>query len=261
MATDIAFALGVLALLGSRIPASLKIFLTALAIADDLGAIMVIALFYVGDFSLLFLILALATFAAMIVMNKLGVRRLVFYVVPGLLMWYFMFRSGVHATLSGVLLAFAIPFREIEGHSPSARLEHFLTRPVAFGIMPVFALANTGIVLEEGWFAGLASSNSIGIAAGLLAGKPLGIVTASFIAVRSGVSSLPGELSWGHIVGAGLLGGIGFTMSIFITLLAFTDPGLVQSSKIAILLSSLIAGGIGYLVLSRQNQIPNGEPA
>jgi NhaA family Na+:H+ antiporter len=256
MATDIAFALGVLALLGSRVPASLKVFLTALAIADDLGAIMVIALFYVGDFSALYLALALGIFGAMIAMNRLGVRRLVFYLIPGVLMWYFMLRSGVHATLAGVLLAFAIPFAAKDGHSPSERLQHFLHRPVAFGIMPVFALANTGISLNTGWLGGLSSPNSIGIAAGLIVGKPVGIILASIVAVRTRISELPADITRGHIIGAGLLGGIGFTMSIFITLLAFTDPQLIQDSKIAILLSSLVAGVAGFVVLRRQAPSP-----
>jgi len=256
MATDIAFALGVIALLGSRVPASLKVFLTALAIADDLGAIMVIAVFYVSDFSLLYLILALAIFVGLMVLNRLHVHHLAFYLIPGLIMWYFMLRSGVHATLAGVLLAFAIPFAPRNGHSPSERLEHFLDRPVAFGIMPLFALANTGIMLGEGWLAGLATGNAAGIAAGLVLGKPAGIVLASVLAVRSGMSRLPVDIRWGHIVGAGLLGGIGFTMSIFITLLAFEDPGLVQGSKIAILLSSLVAGSAGFLVLRGQKPAP-----
>jgi NhaA family Na+:H+ antiporter len=252
MATDIAFALGVLALLGNGIPASLKVFLTALAIIDDLGAILMIAIFYVGDFSLLYLMLSLAIFAGLILLNRLGVNSLAAYLIPGVLMWYFMLQSGVHATLAGVLLAFALPFRDGGEKSPSYRLQHFLHKPVAFFIMPLFALANTGIVFTAGWTSELLSPNSLGVFAGLVLGKPVGILAACFLAVRSGLSRLSSDLSWGHIVGVGFLGGIGFTMSIFITLLAFENPMTIQSTKISILLSSVIAGIIGYLILSRQ---------
>ena len=254
MATDIAFALGVLALLRSRIPASLKVFLTALAIIDDLGAILVIALFYVGNFSLVYLLLALSIFAGLLILNLLGVTRLAWYLIPGLLMWYFMLQSGVHATLAGVLLAFAIPFGDGGEESPSYRLQHFLHKPVAFLIMPLFALANTGITFDKRWLEGLGTSNSLGIFAGLVLGKPLGISLFSFAAIKAGVSKLPGDVFWKHIIGAGFLGGIGFTMSIFITLLAFSKPELVQSSKIAILLGSLVSGFIGFLILSRTSQ-------
>ena len=260
MATDIAFALGVLALLGNRIPAALKVFLTALAIIDDLGAILMIAVFYVGDFSLFYLVLSLAFFAGLIVLNRMGINSLAMYVVPGIFMWYFMLQSGVHATLAGVLLAFALPFRDGGEQSPSYKMQHFLHKPVAFLIMPVFALANTGIVFTTSWTNELLSLNSLGVFAGLVLGKPLGILTASFLAIRLGISRMSNELSWIHIVGVGFLGGIGFTMSIFITLLAFENPMTVQGTKISILLSSLIAGGIGYLILSRQKDIfPNGS--
>ena len=254
MATDIAFALGVLALLRSRIPASLKVFLTALAIIDDLGAILVIALFYVGNFSLVYLLLSLSIFAGLLILNRLGVTRLAWYLIPGLLMWYFMLQSGVHATLAGVLLAFAIPFGDGSEESPSYRLQHFLHKPVAFLIMPLFALANTGITFDKRWLEGLGTSNSLGIFAGLVLGKPLGISLFSFAAIKAGVSKLPGDVFWKHIIGAGFLGGIGFTMSIFITLLAFSKPELVQSSKIAVLLGSLVSGSIGFLILSKTSQ-------
>ncbi|TLM67248.1 MAG: Na+/H+ antiporter NhaA [Deltaproteobacteria bacterium] len=251
MATDIAFAMGALALLGSRVPAALKVFLVALAIIDDLGAIVVIALFYVGNFSLTYLLMAAAVFAALLVLNRLGVHRLSVYLIPGVFLWYFMFRSGVHATIAGVLLAFAIPFANGDEASPSYRLQHFLHRPVAFVIMPVFALANTGIVLSGDWLDGLATLNSLGIAAGLLFGKPLGIVLFSALAIRLGLSQLPAELSWRHLLGAGFLAGIGFTMSIFITLLAFDDPATVQASKLSIVLASLAAGTTGFAILHR----------
>jgi len=251
MATDIAFALGVLALLGSRVPVSLKIFLAALAIIDDLGAIVIIALFYVGDFSLLYFILALGIFAGLVILNRLGVRRLPVYLILGVVMWYFMLKSGIHATIAGVLLAFAIPFARVDEESPSYKLQHFLHKPVAFIIMPFFALANTGIALTGNWMAGLATSNSLGIFAGLLFGKPLGIVLFSGLTVKLGLSKLPSDVFWKHIIGAGFLGGIGFTMSFFITLLAFGNPEIVQSSKISILLGSLVAGTVGFLILNR----------
>jgi NhaA family Na+:H+ antiporter len=252
MATDIAFALGVLALLGNRIPVSLKIFLAALAIIDDLGAIFVIAMFYVGDFSLLYLVLALGIFAGLLILNRLGVNRLPFYLIPGFIMWYFMLKSGVHATIAGVLLAFAIPFGRGDEESPSYKLQHFLHKPVAFIIMPLFALANTGIALTGTWIEGLATSNSLGIFAGLFFGKPLGIALFSVMAVKLGLSQLPSDVYWRHIIGTGFLGGIGFTMSIFITLLAFGNPEIVQSSKISILLGSLVAGTVGFLILNKQ---------
>ena len=252
MATDIAFALGVLALLGKRVPVTLKVFLTALAIIDDLGAIALIAIFYVSDFSLMYLLLALGVYGGLLVLNRLGVNGLPFYLIPGVVMWYFMLQSGVHATVAGVLLAFALPFRDGSETSPSYKLQHFLHKPVAFGIMPIFALANTGIAFSGRWFEGLTTSNSLGVFAGLFVGKPIGIFAASWIAVKTGLSQLSADLSWKHILGAGFLGGIGFTMSIFITLLAFEDPEIIQSTKIIILLSSLLAGCAGFLILSRQ---------
>src|SRR5688572_18993091 len=173
MATDIAFALGVLALLGSRVPVSLKVFLTALAIIDDLGAIAIIALFYVGDFSLLYLVLALGILAGLFVLNRLGIHGLPFYLIPGIVMWYFMLKSGIHATIAGVLLAFVIPFGNGDDKSPSYKLQHFLHKPVAFIIMPFFALANTGIALTGNWIEGVITPNGLGIFAGLFVGKPL----------------------------------------------------------------------------------------
>jgi NhaA family Na+:H+ antiporter len=252
MATDIAFALGVIGLLGSKVPSSLKVFLTALAIIDDLGAILIIALFYVGDFSFLYLLLAFGVFAGLLILNRLGVRGLPFYLIPGIVMWYCMLRSGVHATLAGVLLAFALPFGDGSENSPSYRLQHFLHKPVAFGIMPLFALANTGILFSRSWLADLVTPSSLGVFAGLFFGKPLGIFLAGFLAVKARLSQLPGELSWGHILGAGFLGGIGFTMSIFIALLAFSNLETIQSTKISILFSSFLAGTTGYLILRMQ---------
>ena len=249
MATDIAFALGVLALLGSRIPASLKIFLTALAIIDDLGAIIIIALFYVGEFSFFYLGLALGVFAALVIANRLGMRRLPFYLIPGCVMWYFMLKSGIHATIAGVLLAFAIPFAGGGEDSPSYKLQHFLHKPVALFIMPLFALANTGIVLNGNWLDGLVTPNSLGIISGLFLGKPLGITLFSALAVKLGLSRLPSDVSWRHLIGVGFLGGIGLTMSVFITLLAFDNSAIIQSSKISILLAALVSGCAGSVIL------------
>ena len=250
MATDIAFALGVLALLGKRVPASLKVFLTALAVMDDLGAVMVIALFYTSGLSLAYLGAALGVFAILLLMNKrLRIVALTPYLVGGVLMWFLMLKSGVHATIAGVLLAFAIPYSptEDDAASPSHRLEHVLHFPVAFAILPIFALANTGIVIGTGWMEELASSNSLGIIAGLVLGKPIGITLTCLAAVLLGVCRLPLDLNWRHVFGAGILGGIGFTMSIFITNLAFTaSPALVNASKMAILAASLTAGVTGF---------------
>jgi len=259
MATDIAFALGVLALVGNRVPVSLKIFLTALAIVDDLGAIVVIAVFYVGHVSLVYLGLSLGVFALLILFNRLGVKHLFFYLIPGCVMWYFMLKSGVHATIAGVLLAFAIPFRNGGQESPSSRLQHGLHKPVAFVIMPLFALANTGIVLSGNWVEGLATSNSLGIFAGLFLGKPIGIVLFALVSLKLGISRLPEDLGLRHLIGAGFLGGIGFTMSIFITLLAFGNPDLVQESKIAILVTSFLAGLTGFVVLKTCPGSDHGE--
>jgi NhaA family Na+:H+ antiporter len=253
MATDIAFALGVLALLGSRVPLSLKVFLTALAVMDDLGAIIVIALFYTAKVSLVYLIAAAAVFAVLLVFNRmLRIMALAPYLIGGALMWFLMLKSGIHATIAGVLLAFAIPFsaKTDDEESPSHRLEHMLHKPVAFIILPIFALANTGVVIGTNWAQELTSENSLGIMGGLLLGKPLGIMLLCFIAVTIGICKLPSGLNWKHIFGAGLLGGIGFTMSIFITNLAFVGNGdAITASKIAVLLASLTAGTIGFLWL------------
>lgn len=251
MATDIAFALGVLSLLGRRVPTSLKVFLTALAVIDDLGAILVIAFFYTKSLDWFNLIAALGIFAGLIALNRMRVKNLIPYVLGGIAMWYFMLNSGVHATITGVLLAFAIPFGSGGKESPSYILQHLLHKPVAFVILPVFALANTAIALESGIVDTLSQSYSVGIALGLVAGKPLGIFLLTLIAVKLGISKLPGDLTWKSIFGVGLLGGIGFTMSIFIALLAFDDATIVNNAKLAILLSSLVAGVIGFLVLSR----------
>jgi len=249
MATDIAFALGVLSLLGKRIPASLKIFLTALAVIDDLGAILIIAFFYTGTLSWLNLLIAISIFALLLAMNRLKVRNLIPYLIGGVAMWYFMLHSGVHATITGVLLAFAIPFGNGNPRSTSYLLQKFLHRPVAFIILPLFALANTAILLDDVSVSTLTENHSIGVALGLIIGKPIGIFLLCFIAVRMGFCKLPADINWKHIIGAGFLGGIGFTMSIFITLLAFEDAFIISNIKFVILISSFIAGIIGLVFL------------
>lgn len=258
MATDIAFALGVLALLGNRVPASLKVFLTALAVIDDLCAIIVIAVFYTSKLAVFYLIVALAIWCVLYAINRLGrVMSLIPYLLGGAVMWYFMLESGVHATIAGVLLAFAIPFstKEDDEESPSHQLEHFLHKPVAFIILPIFALANTGVIINSDAIQTLTEANEIGIIGGLFAGKPIGITSFAFVAVAFGIARLPLDLAWRHILGAGFLGGIGFTMSIFITNLAFAaDPKHVNGSKMAILLASLAAGTVGFLWLKLLGQ-------
>jgi len=249
MATDIAFALGILSLLGNKVPTSLKIFLTALAVIDDLGAIIIIALFYTSSLSLINLLIALGIFGVLLILNRLKVYNLVPYLIGGAIMWYFMLNSGVHATITGILLAFAIPFSKSGEKSPSYLLQHFLHKPVAYFILPLFALANTGITLDGNWLSSIGNSGSIGIIIGLLLGKPLGIFIFALAGVGLGLCTLPKELKWKHIMGVGFLGGIGFTMSIFITLLAYHDISLINEKKIAILAASFIAGVIGFFIL------------
>lgn len=254
MATDIAFALGVLALAGKRVPTSLKIFLTALAVIDDLCAIVVIALFYTSSLQLGFLLGALCVFGALLYLNRvMRVVRLLPYLAGGALMWLCMFKSGIHPTIAGVLLAFALPCsaQEDDVASPSHRLEHALHVPTTFLILPLFALANTGMAIGAGWAAGLLAPNSLGILAGLVLGKPAGILLFSFLAVAAGICRLPSDLAWRHVLGGGVLGGIGFTMSIFITNLAFPgNADLITASKVAILIGSSAAGILGFLWLA-----------
>ncbi len=261
MATDIAFAIGILSLLGSRVPASLKIFLTALAVIDDLGAIIIIAVFYTTSIAFLNLFIALGIFGFLLILNRLKIHNLIFYIIGGVIMWYFMLHSGVHATITGVLLSFAIPFGNGKKKSPSYILQHFLHKPVAFFILPLFAIANTCIAVGDNWQTSLGEVSSIGILAGLLIGKPLGIFLFSFIGVGLGLCNLPKGLKWGNIIGAGFLAGIGFTMSIFITLLAFNNADIINNSKIAILIASLFAGIIGFifLKLTLKTSVKNDE--
>ncbi len=300
MSTDIAFSLGVLALLGTRAPLSLKVFLTAFAIVDDIGAIIVIAIFFTETINWTNLGVGLALLALLIALNRLGVRNVLVYFLVSIVIWVSFFGSGIHTTVSGVLIAMTIPLRvrinpeqfvaqgralmdifaregndgarrgalalttstqraaikelEIaskEVESPLQRLEHFLHPWVAFFIMPIFALSNAGVPLSAGFVGALGSPVALGIIIGLSIGKPLGVVLFAWIAVKSGIASLPRRIGWVHITGAALLGGIGFTMSIFITGLAFTEPDLVVQAKTGILIASLLTGGAGYLLLRR----------
>lgn len=251
MATDIAFAIGILSLLGNRVPTSLKIFLTALAVIDDLGAILVIALFYTETIFFLYLGMAFGVMGILFILNRKNVHSLLPYLIGGAVMWYCMLNSGVHATITGVLLAFVIPYGNGGKKTSSYRLQHFLHRPVAFFILPLFAIANTGIAIDSNWHEGLTHANSIGIMVGLIVGKPIGITLFALLCVKLGIGSLPKDLKWKHILGAGMLGGIGFTMSIFITLLAFKNDGVevITYSKIAILVASFVSGTLGFLWL------------
>lgn len=251
MATDIAFAIGVLSLLGKRVPLSLKIFLTALAVIDDLGAIFVIAIFYTKSLAFGNLMIAMGIWVVLLIMNRMKVNMLTPYLILGAVMWYFMLHSGIHATITGVLLAFAIPFGAGDKFSISSKLQHFLHKPVSFLILPLFAIANTAIAIDSSALSGVISTDGIGIFLGLVVGKPLGIWLFSFLGVGLGLCSLPNDLRWNNIVGAGFLGGIGFTMSIFITILAFDDIHIINNSKIAILIASVVAGTIGFTMLKK----------
>lgn len=250
MATDIAFALAILSLLSEKVPVSLKIFLAALAIVDDLLAILVIAVFYSSDLHYINLIYAAALLALLFIFNRLGVKKLAFYLIPGVLIWYFVHHSGIHATIAGVLTAMTLPTTADHKESPLEKLEHGLNKPVSFFIIPIFALANTNIRLEEGMVEGLFTNLGIGIILGLVLGKPIGIMLVSWLGVKLKISQLPDQAGWIHILGVGLLAGIGFTMSIFISILSFDDPMLVQEAKFSILVGSVISGILGYLMLS-----------
>ena len=246
MATDIAFAIGILSLLGSKVPTSLKVFLTALAVIDDLGAILVIAIFYSKGIQMNYLLLSFLVFGILLLMNRLKIYKLWPYLIGGALMWFLMLNSGVHATITGVLVAFAIPFENGEENSISYKLQHFLHRPVSFLILPLFALANTAIKINLTSTETLFTTYSLGIFFGLLIGKPIGISLFSFIMVKLKIAELPSDLNWKHIIGTGILGGIGFTMSIFITLIAFDDQIIINNSKLFIILASTISGIVGF---------------
>lgn len=255
-ATDIAFALGVLSLLGSRVPTSLKVFLTALAIIDDLGAVVIIALFYTGNVSLMDLGLAAAVTAALVAMNRAGVTRLWFYLILGAALWFFVLRSGIHASIAGVVLALTVPLRASPGRpddmagSPLHRLEHALHRWVAFAIIPIFGFANAGVSFSGVTVSTLVDPLTLGVALGLLVGKLIGVFGSAALVIRFGLADLPMGASWGQLVGVSLLCGIGFTMSLFIGMLAFADDTSLQNAvKVGILGGSILAGLLGWAVL------------
>ncbi len=253
MATDIAFALGVISLLGKRVPNSLKIFLAALAIADDLGAILVIAIFYTNELHWIQLLYSAGILIVLIVLNRFGVKKLIYYIIPGIFLWYFVHHSGIQATIAGVLLALTIPTNTVKDESPLEKLEHLLVRPVNFLIMPIFALANTNIRFENKMIDGLSSPLGLGIICGLVLGKPIGVSLFSWLSVKLGIAKLPNKVNWRHIFGLGLLAGIGFTMSVFIALLSFSTIEYQIQAKFAILVSSVLAGISGYVFLSSLN--------
>ncbi len=250
-ATDIAFALGVLTLLGDRVPSSLKVFLLALAIIDDLGAIIIIALFYTADLSLTSLSLGAIGLVGLFVLNRLNVRRLVPYVLVGIFLWICVLKSGVHATLAGVAVAFFIPFRGETNteHSPLLRAEHGLHPWVTFGIMPIFAFANAGVSLGGVSFETLMHPLTLGIALGLFVGKQIGVLIAVLIGVALGICEKPAGANWGQIYGVALLTGIGFTMSLFIGSLAFPDPALAAELRLGVIGGSIFSAVSGFAVL------------
>jgi len=249
MATDIAFALAIIAMLGKNVPPSLKIFLAALAIVDDLGAILVIALFYTNQIHFQYLAISAGILLLLGLLNYFGVKRLVFYLIPGVLLWYCIHHSGIHATIAGVLLAFTIPTNSSTKQSPLEKLEHSLTTPVNYLIMPLFALANTNITFQSQMLGGLLSPLGLGIVIGLLLGKTIGVSLFSWLAVKLKWAALPTGAGWKHILGLGMLAGIGFTMSIFIALLSFNQATHVAEAKFAILTASVLSGVLGYVFL------------
>jgi NhaA family Na+:H+ antiporter len=248
-ATDIAFAIAIMGAVGNRVPISIKVFLTALAIIDDLGAILVIAIFYGHGFSLFHFGVAMGIWLILYFLGRRGVGSLWIYLPAGVVMWAFMMHSGIHATITGVLLAFAIPFQGGGKNAVSYKLQHALHRPVALLIIPVFALANTALVIDSGVISQLGNPESLGIFFGLLLGKPIGIIIFSYASVAFGLASFGRGVKFSHILGAGTLAGIGFTMSIFITNLAFTNAEWIQVGKISILIASTVAAVVGVLML------------
>ncbi|WEX75269.1 Na+/H+ antiporter NhaA [Sinorhizobium numidicum] len=267
-ATDIAFALGVLSLLGPRVPVSLKVFLTALAIIDDLGAVIVIALFYTADLNLLALGGAAFVFASLVAFNRLGGMRLWPYLIFGVILWALVLKSGVHTTLAGVILSLAIPIRLTPGNpeaSPNAsllhKLEHVLQKPVAFLIVPIFGFANAGVPLAGVTPSALIEPLMLGVGSGLIIGKLIGVFGAVALIVKLGFADLPSDVGWDQLLGVSLLCGIGFTMSLFIGVLAFDDPAMQDHAKIGVLAGSMIAGLAGYLVLRGTGRRKLGHPS
>ena len=253
MATDIAFALGIVALLGPRVPVALRVFLAAVAIVDDIGAVLVIAIFYTASISRSYVVIAAAVLVALMILNRAGVRNAVPYLVLGVVLWVAVLLSGIHATVAGVLLALTIPAqrRGASDESLLERLERSLHAPVAFLIVPLFALANAGVRIGSAAASGVTMTVLGGVAIGLVIGKPLGITLASWLAVRLRIATLPDGVSWRLLQGVSWLGGIGFTMSLFVGALAFTDDALLDSAKLGVLLASCLAAFMGWLMLRR----------
>ncbi|MBE9601010.1 Na+/H+ antiporter NhaA [Pedobacter sp. MC2016-24] len=249
MATDIAFALAIISMLGKSVPTSLKVFLAALAIVDDLGAILVIAIFYTNEVHFDYLLMAGGVMLLLLAFNFMNIKPLYFYLIPGIFLWYFIHHSGIHATIAGVLLALTIPTNNVSVESPLEKLEHLLNGPVNYFIMPIFALANTNITFQKEMLGGLVSPLGFGIITGLFAGKTIGVTLFSWLAVKLKLGSLPSQSSWKHIIGLGMLAGIGFTMSIFISLLSFSDEMHITEAKFAILCASVISGLAGFIFL------------
>jgi len=250
-ATDIAFSLGILSLLGSRVPISLKIFLTALAIIDDLGAILIIAFFYSGELSIAYLSLILTSYIFLLILNKSGVKKFTPYLIIGIFMWYFTYKSGIHATIAGVLLASTIPHRvKDKDFSLLIKLEHAISPYVAFMIMPIFAFANAGVSLIGLSMSSLLQPVPLGILLGLFVGKQVGVMIFSFIAVKTGAAQMPDNSSWLSLYGVSVLTGIGFTMSLFVGNLAFAENiQYIDGVKIGVLAGSLVSTLFGYFIL------------
>ncbi len=251
MATDIAFALAILGLVGKLVPPALRVLLSTLAVVDDLLAILVIAVFYSSDIHWMNLGIAAGIFGVLLLFNKFNVKGIIFYIIPGVLMWYFIHHSGIHATIAGVLTALTVPSKSKDGSSLLERLEHSLAVPVGFVIMPLFALANTNIHFEAAMISGVVGTLGLGIIIGLVIGKPVGIMLFSWLSVKFKIGKLPDGINWRHIAGIGLLAGIGFTMSIFIALLSFGDSLFGAEAKFAILIASLLSGIGGFVYLKK----------
>ena len=262
-ATDIAFALGILALVGSRAPLALKVFLLAVAIIDDLGAIVIIAVFYTSELSTNALILALLGFASAVGLNRIGVKRAAPYVLIGVLMWVFVLKSGVHATLAGVMIALTVPMKREDGdHSLLHHLEHGLHPWVAYMILPIFAFANAGVSLTGLSWSDFAQPVTLGIAAGLFIGKQIGVMGATILAVKTGFARLPAGVTWRHIYGIAALTGVGFTMSLFIGSLAFGTDDKMNAVRLGVLLGSVVSGLFGYVILRsapQKTSVAKGE--
>jgi Na+:H+ antiporter, NhaA family len=250
MATDIAFAIGALALLGNKVPPALKIFIAALAVIDDLGAVLIISFFYSSNISWMYLGFVALIWVLLFILNRFKINTAIFYVVGGIAMWYCMLHSGIHASITGIIMAFVIPFGDGNENSISYKLESLLQKPVAFFIVPLFVLVNTAIPIEASSFKSLSSPYGLGVIAGLFIGKPLGILSFCYVAVKLRICRLPAKLNFKHILSVACLGGIGFTMSIFITLLAYSNETVINNSKLAIIIGSLCAVIVGLLLLN-----------